>query len=495
MLIVLGNQLFPIAEVHLLAPDAVFMAEDFGLCTYVRHHQQKIVLFLAAMRSYRDELQGAGFDVHYHELDTDAEETYESLLNKAVEASGCSRLMHFEIEDKAMEARIVNYAASTDMPRTAIESPMFLCGRERFSDFADGRKTLRMAEFYKRERIRQELLLDADGEPTGGRWSFDEDNRRKLPKTLEPPAVSWPERSDHVEDVIDVVMRNFPDHPGKADEFRWPTTRAQALTWLEQFLDERLTDFGPYEDAISTRSDTVFHSALSPMLNMGLLTPEELITEVVERGKAHDIPLQSLEGFVRQVIGWREFVRGVYRLHSERQDESNFFDHHRELDEAWYTGETGIPPLDDTIRTALKLGWTHHIPRLMIAANLMTLCEIRPQSAHLWFMEMYVDSSEWVMGPNVYGMGLFSDGGIFATKPYICGSNYLRKMSDYGKGEWCDVVDGLYWRFIDKHRDFFAGNPRLALMPRALDRQSPERIDRIFALANDFIEKFTSASA
>ena len=205
--------------------------------------------------------------------------------------------------------------------------------------------------------------------------------------------------------------------------------------------------------------------------------------------------MQSREGFVRQVIGWREFVRGVYRQYSNSQESSNFWSHDRELTDSWYDGSTGITPLDDTISTVRKLGWAHHIPRLMVLGNLMTLCEIRPQSAHRWFMEMFVDSSEWVMGPNVYGMALFSDGGLFATKPYICGSNYLRKMSDYPKGDWCDIVDGLYWRFIDKHRDFFAGNPRLALMPKALDRLDGDRRKRIFAAAGNFIERHTQASA
>ena len=240
---------------------------------------------------------------------------------------------------------------------------------------------------------------------------------------------------------------------------------------------------------MTTRSATVFHSLLSPYLNMGLLTPEEVLDKATAR--ADDIPLPSLEGFVRQVIGWREFVRGIYREFSDRQESSNFWDHERELTDAWYHGTTGIPPLDDTIRTAQRLGWTHHIPRLMVMGNLMTLCEIRPASAHRWFMEMYVDSSEWVMGPNVYGMGLYSDGGIFATKPYICGSNYLRKMSDYPKGDWCDIVDGLYWRFIDKHRDFFESNPRLALMPRALDRLDDDRRRCIFAAAEEFLDRHT----
>ena len=261
------------------------------------------------------------------------------------------------------------------------------------------------------------------------------------------------------------------------------------MGWLDDFIDSRLQEFGPYEDAMSTRSATVFHSLLSPVMNLGLVTPAEIIERVLER--AEDAPLQSLEGFVRQVIGWREFIRGVYREYSEKQETSNFWDHQREFTAAWYEGTTGIPPLDDTIRTAQRLGWTHHIPRLMVAANLMTLCEIRPAAAHRWFMEMYVDSSEWVMGPNVYGMGLFSDGGIFATKPYICGSNYLLKMSDYRKGPWCDIVDGLYWRFIDRHREFFAGNPRLALMPRALDRLKAERRELIFEAAENFLTDFT----
>ena len=196
---------------------------------------------------------------------------------------------------------------------------------------------------------------------------------------------------------------------------------------------------------------------------------------------------------MRQVIGWREFVRGVYREFGERQAGSNFWAHERDLAGSWYTGNTGIPPLDDAIRIALKRGWTHHIQRLMVVGNLMTLSEIRPDIACRWFMEMYVDSSDWVMGPNVYGMALFSDGGLFATKPYICGSNYLLRMSDYRKGGWCEVVDGLYWRFIDRHRGYFEGNRRLALMPKALDRIDDARRGRIFAAAEDFLGIHTHA--
>jgi deoxyribodipyrimidine photolyase-related protein len=491
LLVVLGNQLFPMEHVYAVQPDVVFMAEDMGLCTYVRHHQQKIVLFLAAMRNYRDSLKAAGFNVHYVELEPQADLTYEDRLARAFDAHDIDEIVHFEIEDKAMESRLVAFVEARELPREELASPMFLVSRSDFTEFARGKKQLRMAEFYKRVRRKEALLLEADGEPEGGQWSFDEDNRKKLPKSVTPPTIPPVSRGEHVDDLIELVIGTFSDHPGDAGEFWWPTTRADATEWLDCFIAERLECFGPYEDAMTTRSATVFHSAISPALNLGLITPREVIDRVIAAYQERGLPLQSIEGFVRQVIGWREFVRGVYREHSESMDTTNFFDHQRELTPSWYDGSTGIAPLDDTIKTALRLGWTHHIPRLMVAGNLMTLCEIHPNHAHRWFMEMYVDSSEWVMGPNVYGMGLFSDGGVFATKPYICGSNYMKKMSDYGSGEWCDVVDGLYWRFIDRHRDFFAKNPRLALMPRALDRQSAARLEKIFAAADAFLEQHT----
>ncbi len=488
-LVILGNQLF--APTHLPPPSAVrvFMAEDIGLCTYEKHHQQKIVLFLSAMRSYADELRAAGYDVHYEHLDPADERPYTRKLAAALDGSDSGRLLHFEIEDKPMEQRVLQFAADRGLDRTELPSPMFLVPRTDFADYVGAKSRLLMGDFYKRQRRRLGLLVDDDGAPTGGQWSFDADNRKKLPRTVEPPALPSAPWNAHVEDVAAIVKREFADHPGNADDFGWPTTRQQAEEWLDDFIAQRLAQFGPYEDAMTTRSPTVFHSVLSPCLNLGLLTPADVVERVVEH--AGDTPLQSVEGFVRQVIGWREFIRGVYREFSDEQERSNFWAHDRHLTGDWYDGTTGIPPLDDTIRTAQRLGWTHHIPRLMVAGNLMTLCEIEPAAAHRWFMEMYVDSSEWVMGPNVYGMALFSDGGIFATKPYICGSNYLRKMSDYPKGDWCDVVDGLYWRFIDKHRDFFASNPRLALMPRALDRLDHERRQRIFDLAGDFIERRT----
>jgi deoxyribodipyrimidine photolyase-related protein len=489
LLVVLGNQLF--APEHLPPPERVrvFMAEDYGLCTYERHHQQKIVLFLAAMRAYAAELEGAGYRVDYVRLDPQDRRSYEGKLDEAL--GDANELIHFEIEDKAMELRVMRFAERHGLQRSELASPMFTCPRDEFASWAADRSQLLMADFYKSRRKRLGILVDADGSPAGGRWSFDADNRKRLPKDVTPPAIPWQQPGRETREVIGLVGDVFPDHPGNAQDFCWPTTRREARQWLDDFIAQRLAGFGPYEDALTQRSDTVFHSLLTPCLNLGLLTPREAVDGVL--AVADEIPLQSVEGFVRQVIGWREFVRGIYREFSDIQDEGNHWMHDRGLTAAWYAGTTGIPPLDDTIRTARRRGWAHHIPRLMVLGNLMTLSEIRPQAAHRWFMEMFVDSSEWVMGPNVYGMALYSDGGIFATKPYICGSNYLLKMSDYAKGAWCDTVDGLYWRFIDRHRDFFAGNPRLALMPKALERLDDRRRERIFAAAETFLEEHTVA--
>ena len=497
-LLILGNQLVPIHRLQELLPDSgtnfsVFMAEDLEFCRHYQYHQQKLVLILSAMRHYADELRAAGFTLHYQKLNQTSE-SFEVWLRRRVHDENCSELWHLEIESKPLQARVASLCDGAGVRRRELESPMFLTSRAAFADFVGQTKTLLMARFYKQQRQKLGILVDDQGQPEGGQWSFDSENRKRLPRDVVPPELPRADSNAHLTEVVPLVAELFADHPGSADEFWWPSTRSGALAWLHDFLDRRLAQFGPYEDAISLRTDTLFHSALSPLMNIGLLTPDEVVAEALQKAHKVDTPLPSLEGFVRQIVGWREFIRGVYQNYSEHQQRSNFWGHERLLTKSWYTGETDIVPLDHAIQTATRLGWNHHIPRLMVVSNLMLLCEIRPTAAHRWFMEMYVDASPWVMGPNVYGMGLFSDGGIFATKPYICGSNYLLKMSDYKRGDWCDVVDDLYWRFIDKHRDFFQGNPRLALMPRALDKLKPERRQLIFAAAETFLKTHTTQS-
>ena len=283
---------------------------------------------------------------------------------------------------------------------------------------------------------------------------------------------------------------NFKDHPGKTENFWFPTTRKDANKWLDEFIKDRIKLFGDYEDAVTEKSNVVFHSALSPLINLGLITPEEIIERL--RKIENKIPINSMEGYVRQIIGWREFMRGIYQNFDQRLEKTNFFNHKRKMKKTWYDGNTGLVPLDYAINNAKKYGWSHHIERLMILANIMNLCEINPKQVYRWFMEMFVDSSDWVMAPNVYGMGLFSDGGIFATKPYICGSSYFLKMMHFKKGPWCDVMDGLYWKFIDRHKKFFLKNPRLAMMVRVSEKMNKERKTRIFKAANNFIKENTN---
>jgi deoxyribodipyrimidine photolyase-related protein len=501
-LLVLGNQLFPLSAIEASGARLVIMIEDYFLCQHFAYHQQKLVLILASMRAHARQLEAAGLRVWYHRLDDDnpacaakgvSPETFGTILGQAVDCLAVDELVHFEIEGKATENRIDRWSKTHGVTRRTLPSPMFLCSRSEFASFLSRNRKPQMANFYKTQRRRLQVLVDADGAPVGGRWSFDEENRKKLPKSVMPPSIPWLDEAfdDSVSDVIALVTQRFPSHPGRAEDFAWPASRAQALVWLDDFLARRLELFGPYEDAISSRSDTLFHSVLSPLMNIGLLTPLEILERTLQAAQQREIPLQSLEGFTRQIIGWREFIRGIHQQFSKEQSQGNFWQHHRRLAPSWYSGQTGLAPLDTAIEEAQRRGWSHHIPRLMVVGNLMTLCEIEPVHAHRWFMEMYVDSASWVMGPNVYGMGIFSDGGIFATKPYICGSNYILKMSDHKRGPWCDVMDGLYWRFIDKNRSFFAQNPRLALMPRALDRLSDIRRQTIFAAAEEFLARHT----
>lgn len=504
-LVILGSQLFPLSYVRETGVKRVFMAEDQGLCTYIKHHKLKLVLFLAAMRSYADELRDAGFEVHYVKLDDQPTgskaPSYEQKIEDYLDANkSISTLVHYEIEDKFFEHRFKTFVGKHALDTSELQSPMFVTSRAQFAEYLDsatsgGGKPF-MARFYQRQRKRMDILINAKGKPVGGKWSYDADNRKKLPKKITVPETKYAQPTEHVRDVVELVNDRFADHPGTFDNLSdiwFPTTRRQALWWLREFLDKRFKQFGDYEDALSQRDDWLFHSVLSPMMNLGLITPKEIIDRALAHAEPHGTPMNSLEGFVRQIVGWREFVRGIYQNYSDQEERENSFNHHRIMKPCWFTGDTGMPPLDNAIRKALRLGWTHHIERLMVLSNFMNLCEINPKQAHDWFMQMFVDSSDWVMGPNVYGMGLRSDGGIFSTKPYVCGSNYLLKMSDDSKGDWCEVADGLYWRFVDKERAFFGSNPRMAVMTKSLDKMDPERKHRIFTKASNFIANVTEA--
>ena len=491
LLIILGNQLFPLSEIKKTKTKKIFMKEDLGLCTNYKHHKLKILFFLSAMRQYKDLLQSNGYEVIYHAIDDDVfEENYLKVLKKEIKDKKISKLTYFEIEDNEFQADFKKFIEKEKIESEEFCSPMFLCKKNEFKDFF-GNKSLRMSSFYQMMRRKHNLLMDGD-KPRGEKWSFDAENRKKLPKNIEIPVLPKLKSSKYNSNLSKIIHTKFEDHPGNIENVWFPTNRSDSLKWLKNFLKERFKSFGDYEDAIDSEHNFIFHSALSPLLNIGLLTPAEIISETIKYSEKNNIPLNSLEGFIRQIIGWREFIRGTYHLKGDEERQSNFFNHHGKLHESWYLGDTGIPPLDDAIKDCLNYGYTHHIPRLMIISNLMTLSRIHPEEIYKWFMEMFIDSSEWVMVPNVFGMGTFADGGIFATKPYSCGSNYLLKMSNYKKGPWCDVVDGLYWKFMNDNKKFFSSNPRLSILPRSLDRMKPERKKLIFNEADKFINTYTS---
>lgn len=452
------------------------MREDRELASYFKFHKHKIIFFFAAMRTYRDELEAMGFKVHYEEYKTTklTKDSYESALSLFLKKKKITSASAFEIEDKFFEKRISKIFQKEKIPLTFWVSPMFVTSRQQFKSYLGSSKRPFMKTFYESQRKRLNILIK-DNKPVGGAWSFDAENRLALPKNKQTPGLPKFKPSPVINEVLALVEKEFPDHPGRAEDFWLPVDRIQARKWLDNFISERLYDFGAYEDAIAPHSEFVFHSVLTPFLNCGLLTPEEVVQATLSHAKKHDIPLSSLEGFIRQVIGWREFVRGIYQNFSDKQDVTNFWNHKNKLSPLWYKGETGVPPLDETLRRVVKRGYAHHIERLMIVGSLMVLLEVDPKEAYKWFMEMFIDSSDWVMGPNVYGMALFSDGGIFATKPYICGSNYLRKMGGYPKADWCEGVDGLYWQFIKKHESFFIKNPRLSMMARSCQKIPKER--------------------
>jgi deoxyribodipyrimidine photolyase-related protein len=492
--IVFGSQLFEPKHLPLNKKDSlIFMLEHEELCTYYRFHKIKIAFFLSAMRHYAEELKAEGYRVHYIPLTESAKgKSYEEQLLAFLKKEKVSKLTVFEIEDKFMESRVNDLCQKHDLELQVFPNPQFLTTREEFFAYLKKSKKPFMKTFYEGQRKRTKILMDSQGKPVGGQFSYDTENRLKLPSDLKPPEPLKTKRDSIDEEVLKLVSKRFADHPGSLDHFWVPTTRKDSQKWASQFFKQRFSLFGEYEDAITPRSDFVYHSAISPMMNVGLITPDQIVKEALYHHKEHKVPLNSVEGFLRQVIGWREFVRGIYQNFSEKQENLNFFKNKRGLTQDWYNGTTGIPPLDDAIQKVDRLAYNHHIERLMVISNMMNLSEIHPLECHRWFMEMYVDSSDWVMGPNVFGMSLFSDGGIFATKPYTCGSNYYLKMSnDYKKGDWCDIVDGLYWRFIDKHRDFYGKNPRLNMMVRTLDKMNSDRKELIFKSAESFLKEKT----
>ncbi len=492
LLIILGNQLFPIKYIKKTSCTDVFMCEDYELCSDYKHHKLKILMFFISMREYKNELIKNGYKVHYRSIeDKDFKDKIEKKISTVINNNSIKEVHQFELVDNFLKNRFKKLHNQNNVHWKIHRNPMFILSQHEFNAYASKRNTFLQGHFYKYMRKKLDLLIDENDMPIGGKWSYDEDNRKKITKNINIPIKPRLKKNENLLNIKNDILKYFSDHPGKMNNLWMPTNRKEALIWIDNFFKTKFKNFGSFEDAIIDNNNFLFHSNISPLMNMGLITPDEVIERALTIYKKENIPLNSFEGFIRQIIGWREFIKGIYDIKGQEQLKSNFWNHNRKLTKDWYDGTTGIQPLDDTIKDCLNYGYTHHIPRLMILSNIMTLSRVNPKEINKWFMEMFIDSSEWVMVPNVFGMGTFSDGGIFSTKPYLCGSNYILKMSNYKKGEWCEVLDGLYWKFINDNINYFQSNPRLSIMKNALTKINEERKKLIFAKASNFIKNKT----
>lgn len=466
----------------------VYLVEEWLFFRQYRFHKMKLLLHRASMQFYRDWLEQQQYTVHYIES-TDQRNDVRVLIQALAEA-GVKQMYMADPADDWLLRRIQKSCDQYQISLTIHSSPGFLTGMEEADLFFANRKNYFQTDFYIQQRKKNKLLLDEKGKPLGGKWSFDAENRSPYPKKQRPPELYYPEENSYITEARQYVEQHFADHYGSTDgPLLFATSFAETEKWLADFIKRRFRDFGQYEDAIVAEENVLHHSVLSPMLNAGLITPKEIIDAILQESVAQQIPLNSTEGFIRQVMGWREFIRIVYMREGRKQRTTNYWQFKRKIPNAFWEGKTGIPPIDSTIQKILKTGYCHHIERLMVLGNFMLLCEFDPDEVYRWFMELFIDAYDWVMVPNVYGMTQFADGGLMTTKPYISGSNYLMKMSDYPKGNWQAIWDGLFWRFMHVHRGFFLQNPRLGMLVGTFDKMTKEKQELHLQHANNWLQQ------
>jgi deoxyribodipyrimidine photolyase-related protein len=466
----------------------IYLIEEFLFFKQYKFHKQKLMLHRSSMKFYQDYLERKKLKVIYIESTnqlSDIRKLIPHLKQKGIEE------IHFtDVADNWLEKRIKQTAEKTNITFREYPSPCFLSTREELKEYFSGKKKYSQTDFYIKQRKKLGILLNEDGSPVGGKWTYDTENRLKYPTLKKPPEVNFPSENKYYKEAVTYVNKHFPNNYGEINKHViCPNTFDESKKWFKEFLEKRFPEFGNYEDAIVAGENILHHSVLTPMLNIGLITPKYIVEETLNFSEKHKIPLNSVEGFIRQIIGWREFIRGVYETSGSIQRTENYWGFKRKIPESFWNGTTGIDPPDITIKKVLQTGYCHHIERLMVLGNFMVLCEFDPDEVYRWFMELFVDSYDWVMVPNVYGMSQFADGGLMSTKPYISGSNYLMKMSNYQKGDWQEIWDGLFWRFMDKHRKFFLSNPRLGMLIKTFDKMSASKKSQHLSSAENYLKK------
>ncbi len=493
LVLVLGDQLSPDLSALREADksrDIVVMAEVADEAGYVRHHPKKIALVFAAMRKFAASLREQGWDVRYGAFDDDATagSIVGELLRRA-EETGADGV----IATEPGEWRLINALKYAPIPVNVQPDDRFLASHADFESWAEGRKSLRMEYFYRDMRRKTGLLMEGD-EPAGDKWNYDHDNRKPAPDEVTHDGPLWFEPDDEVEDVLDLVAARFGENFGDLRPFGFATTRDQALETLTHFVRHALPKFGDFQDAMLADNRFLYHAIISPYLNLGLLGPLEVCEAAAQAWRDGDAPINAVEGFIRQIIGWREYVRGIYFLEGPDYTGRNALGQSRDLPAMYWGGETRMACVAHAVEQTKTDAYAHHIQRLMVTGNFALLAGVDPAQVHEWYLAVYADAYEWVEAPNVIGMSQFADGGVIASKPYVSSGSYINRMSDYCKG--CDYsvtkktgegacpFNTLYWHFLIRHRDRFKDNPRMGQMYATWDRMDEERRETVLADAD-----------
>jgi deoxyribodipyrimidine photolyase-related protein len=483
--IIFPHQLFE-QNILINSCDTIYMVEELLYFRQYKFHKRKIAFHRASMKFYESYLKSKNINVIY--IDSINKLSDIRNLLPYLKNQKLNSFEYIDTTDYWLEQRIGNASAAHQLEKTKHPTLLFLNSSDDIAEYFANKKRMFQTDFYKHQRQSRNILMDNKQNPVGGKWTYDDENRLKYPKGKTPPKVDFAKPHAFCTEAISYTNKYFPDNYGMLNtEFVYPTTFSESKEWLQTFFKTRFSEFGAFEDAIMENENILHHGVLTPMLNTGLLSPQSIIDEALQYAGNYNIPLNSLEGFIRQIIGWREFIRAVYQLKGKEERTKNYWGFTRKIPPSFWNGTTGIVPIDTTIKKILETGYCHHIERLMVLGNFMLLCEFDPNEVYRWFMEFFIDAYDWVMVPNVYGMSQFADGGLMATKPYISGSNYLMKMSDYKKGEWQTVWDGLFWRFMHTHRDFFLQNPRLGMLVRSFDKMPVIKQKEHLNIANQFL--------
>ena len=498
LVLILGDQLSE--DIAALAKadkarDVVVMAEVRDEGTYVRHHPKKIALVLAAMRKFAERLRDAGWTVDYTTLDDpdNAGSIVGELLRRA-EERGASEV----IATEPGEWRLIDKLRYAPLKVQICDDDRFIASHAMFEGWAEGRKALRMEYFYREMRRKTGLLMDGD-DPAGGQWNFDHDNRKPAPGDIETEGPLKFEPDDTTRAVLDLVASEFGDHFGDLEPFGFATDRAGARQALAHFVEHALPCFGDYQDAMLDGEPYLYHAVLSPYINIGLLSPREVCQAVQDAYDAGDVPINAAEGFIRQIIGWREYVRGIYFLEGRDYTDRNLLAHSRDLPGLYWGAETKMRCLRQAVAQTRTHAYAHHIQRLMVTGNFALLAGVDPAQVHDWYLAVYADAFEWVEAPNTVGMSQFADGGVIASKPYVSSGAYINRMSDHCKqcsykvtkktGEGACPFNLLYWDFLTRHRERFENNPRMGNMYRTWDRMDEDRRKAVLSDAKRFLKR------